>query len=201
MQRLVHAWLCSVKAYPHWRRIDGRIEQTNQWIRPQIEPMHCSLQGCSHLNYSLSPNSFRNKKSGFHGRIHTKFIWEFVDELIRLWCGWALRREYCRELQSKVSLTSANANEIRLRFCFLQIGKQDFSQQPKKKKKKETSFWNCSQFSVFSNAKFRALSWKDIHIPRIFSGSRPVFWYRSVQINTHVFVSVVACWFLPISNH
>ena len=62
---------------------------TNWWICPRIEPMHCSLWGCPHLNYNSSPNLFRNQKIGFCGRIHTKFVWEFVDELIRLWCGWA----------------------------------------------------------------------------------------------------------------
>ena len=39
---------------------DGWIDQTNWWIRPRIEPMHCSLWECPHLNFNSFPNSFRN---------------------------------------------------------------------------------------------------------------------------------------------
>ena len=54
-----------LKAHPHRGRISGRITQTNWWICPRIESIHCCLWGHSHLNYNLSLNSFRNQKNGF----------------------------------------------------------------------------------------------------------------------------------------
>ena len=58
------------------KQTDEFIHEWNQCILPY-----------PHLNC----NSSLNQKSGFCGRIHTIVVWEFVDELIRLWCGWAFK--------------------------------------------------------------------------------------------------------------
>ena len=89
------AHLCLLKAYPHQRRNDWRIDGTNSWIRGQIEPMHCFLWGCPHWICNLSPNSFMNQKSDFCGRIHTNLFAEFMNEFFRLPCEFALNQTDC----------------------------------------------------------------------------------------------------------
>ena len=62
---LSHTEDVQLKAYSHQKWIDGRIDQTNWWIGPWIEPMHCSLWECPHLNFNSSPNSSGTRKLFF----------------------------------------------------------------------------------------------------------------------------------------
>ncbi len=82
------------------------LNERNDEFHPQIEPMHSSLWRCPHLNYNSSLYSFRNQKNVFVDEFTLKFVGEFVDELIRLWCGWAFML-LCENRDDNRSRTSA----------------------------------------------------------------------------------------------
>ena len=69
-------------------RIGEFVDELNQYIVPMgLFTLNLSM------NCNSSLNSFRNQKNASCGRIHTKLVHQFVDELIRLRCGWALTEQ------------------------------------------------------------------------------------------------------------
>ena len=103
-----HCPIHSVKAYSHQKPIDGRIDQTNWWIHPRIEPMHCSvLVSAPKFQFNSSPNSFRNQKIVFCGWIHTKLCGRINLSLVWIGFKWHGLMESCTcRLEDLPSLVS-----------------------------------------------------------------------------------------------